>query len=167
MLTCALCCVFLLSAPFIVVVSDAMVSTGLAAVGYSYINIDDCWQVSRDATGRIMADPKAFPSGMAALAEYVHSKGLKFGLYSDAGEFTCQQRPGGLGHETMDAQTYAAWQGMLHCMPWPAQLGRAPLYLPILVAHRSLLLLYRFTCIGLLVSFTCIAIKFSRLPEIR
>lgn len=69
----------------------------------------DCWQVSRDSTGRIVADPVAFPNGMAALADYVHSLGLKFGLYSDAGNYTCQLRPGGLGHEVIDAQTYAEW----------------------------------------------------------
>ena len=69
----------------------------------------DCWQVSRDSTGRIVADPVAFPQGMAALADYVHSLGLKFGLYSDAGNYTCQLRPGGLGHEVIDAQTYAEW----------------------------------------------------------
>eukprot|EP01113_Clastostelium_recurvatum_P034661 TRINITY_DN472_c0_g1_i2.p1 TRINITY_DN472_c0_g1~~TRINITY_DN472_c0_g1_i2.p1 ORF type:complete len:582 (-),score=120.82 TRINITY_DN472_c0_g1_i2:118-1863(-) len=90
--------------------ADAIVATGLAQAGYVYVNLDDCWQTARDATGRIIADPVAFPSGIAALASYVHSKGLKFGLYSDAGERTCDGRPGSLGHEKMDAQTYAEWQ---------------------------------------------------------
>lgn len=89
--------------------ADALVSSGLAAVGYNYLNLDDCWQVARDSNGVIIADPVAFPSGIPALVEYVHSLGLKFGLYSDAGEKTCQGRPGGLGHEVVDANTYAAW----------------------------------------------------------
>jgi alpha-galactosidase len=66
--------------------------------------------VSRNSTGGIVADPDRFPSGIAALAAYVHSLGLKFGLYSDAGEYTCQKRPGGYQHETMDANTYAEWK---------------------------------------------------------
>jgi alpha-galactosidase len=71
--------------------------------------IDDCWQVSRDENGFILADPKQFPSGMKALADYVHSKGLKFGLYSDAGTNTCAGRPGSQGHEYQDALQYARW----------------------------------------------------------
>jgi alpha-galactosidase len=91
-------------------VADAMVSTGLAAAGYEYVNLDDCWQISRDkTTSEIQADPKAFPSGIQSLADYVHNKSLKFGLYSDAGLYTCQKRPGGLYHEEIDAQTYAKW----------------------------------------------------------
>src|SRR5262249_21140253 len=65
--------------------ADAMVSSGMKDAGYQYVVIDDCWQVSRDENGFIIADPQRFPSGMKALADYVHSKGLKFGLYSDAG----------------------------------------------------------------------------------
>eukprot|EP00475_Leptophrys_vorax_P036679 TRINITY_DN623_c0_g1_i1.p2 TRINITY_DN623_c0_g1~~TRINITY_DN623_c0_g1_i1.p2 ORF type:complete len:394 (+),score=119.44 TRINITY_DN623_c0_g1_i1:115-1182(+) len=90
-------------------VADRIVDLGLKDLGYEYVNIDDCWQVSRDSTGKIVEDSTRFPSGMKALADYVHSKGLKFGLYSDAGEYTCQHRPGGLKHETSDAQTYASW----------------------------------------------------------
>jgi len=90
--------------------AEALVTSGLAKLGYNYVNIDDCWQVSRDANGVIVADPQRFPNGIPALAAYVHSLGLKFGLYSDAGEKTCQGRPGGLGHEVIDAQTYAAWK---------------------------------------------------------
>lgn len=90
-------------------IADAMVSTGMKDAGYQYIVIDDCWQVSRDERGRILADPSRFPAGMKALADYVHAKGLKFGLYSDAGAKTCEGRPGSLGYETLDAQQYAAW----------------------------------------------------------
>ncbi len=89
--------------------ADAMVSSGLKDAGYQYIVIDDCWQVRRDANGNIVADPGRFPSGIKALADYVHSKGLKFGIYSDAGSKTCAGRPGGLGHEYQDALTYASW----------------------------------------------------------
>lgn len=90
--------------------TDAMVSSGMQAAGYQYVNIDDCWQVSRDADGTIVADPDRFPSGMKALADYVHSKGLKLGLYTDAGTMTCQKRPGSLNHEVQDARTYASWE---------------------------------------------------------
>jgi len=89
--------------------ADAMVSSGMQAAGYQYVNIDDCWQVSRDASGTIVADPARFPEGMKALADYVHSKGLKLGLYTDAGTGTCEKRPGSLNHEDQDAKTYASW----------------------------------------------------------
>ncbi|CAF5037627.1 unnamed protein product, partial [Rotaria sp. Silwood1] len=61
---------------------DAMVATGLAAAGYQYVNLDDCWQLTRDSQGIIHPDPQAFPSGISALADYVHSRKLKFSLYS-------------------------------------------------------------------------------------
>ena len=89
--------------------ADAMVATGMKDAGYQYIVIDDCWQVRRDDTGKIVADPERFPDGMKALADYVHGKGLKFGLYSDAGTATCQKRPGSKDHEAIDAKTYAEW----------------------------------------------------------
>ncbi|MEJ2187189.1 MAG: glycoside hydrolase family 27 protein, partial [Gemmatimonadota bacterium] len=89
--------------------ADAMVASGMKDAGYEYVVIDDCWQVSRDKDGTLVADPDRFPHGMQALADYVHSKGLKFGLYTDAGEKTCQGRPGTLGHEAKDARTFAAW----------------------------------------------------------
>ena len=89
--------------------ADAMVSSGLQAAGYQYVNIDDCWQDSRDAQGNIVADPARFPSGIKALADYVHGKGLKLGVYTDAGRLTCQKRPGSLDHELQDAKTYASW----------------------------------------------------------
>jgi alpha-galactosidase len=89
--------------------ADAMVSSGMQAAGYQYVNIDDCWQVSRDGSGTIVADPTRFPSGIKALADYVHSKGLKLGIYTDAGTGTCEKRPGSLNHEVQDAKTYASW----------------------------------------------------------
>jgi alpha-galactosidase len=89
--------------------ADGMVASGMKDAGYTYIVIDDCWQVSRDPQGNIVPDPKHFPSGMKALADYVHSKGLKFGLYSDAGTKTCAGRPGSRGYEYQDARQYAAW----------------------------------------------------------
>ncbi|MGC3981491.1 MAG: glycoside hydrolase family 27 protein [Steroidobacteraceae bacterium] len=89
--------------------ADAMVRNGMKAAGYQYVIIDDCWQVSRDAQGNIVPDAERFPSGMKALADYIHRKGLKFGLYSDAGEYTCQRRPGSKGYEVQDAKQYAAW----------------------------------------------------------
>jgi alpha-galactosidase len=89
--------------------ADAMVSTGMKDAGYTYINIDDCWHGDRDSLGFIHPDPKRFPSGMKALADYVHSKGLKLGIYSDAGSQTCGGRPGSRGYEFQDAWTYAQW----------------------------------------------------------
>lgn len=89
--------------------ADAMVESGLKDAGYVYIVIDDCWHGDRDSQGFIQADPKRFPSGMKALVDYVHSKGLKFGIYSDAGNKTCGGRPGSRGHEYQDALTYASW----------------------------------------------------------
>src|SRR5579884_3175324 len=89
--------------------ADAMVSSGMKEAGYQYIVIDDCWQVSRDKDGNIVADAQRFPDGIKAVADYVHSKGLKFGIYSDAGLTTCQHRPGGRGYEYQDARQYAAW----------------------------------------------------------
>ena len=89
--------------------ADALVSTGMRDTGYQYVVIDDCWQVDRDSQGNIVPDSKRFPSGMKALADYIHAKGLKFGLYSDAGTLTCQKRPGSRGYEFQDARQYAAW----------------------------------------------------------
>jgi alpha-galactosidase len=89
--------------------ADQMVSTGMKDAGYTYIVIDDCWHGARDAHGDIQPDPQRFPSGIKALSDYVHSKGLKFGIYSDAGVKTCAGRPGSRGHEFQDAAQYAAW----------------------------------------------------------
>jgi alpha-galactosidase len=89
--------------------ADAMVGSGLRDAGYVYINLDDCWQGKRDADGFIQADPVRFPSGIKALADYVHAKGLKLGIYSDAGALTCAKRPGSQGYEYQDALQYARW----------------------------------------------------------
>lgn len=89
--------------------ADAMVKEGLLDAGYIYLNMDDCWHGQRDADGFIQPDAKRFPSGIKALADYVHSKGLKFGLYSDAGRKTCAGMPGSFGHEYQDAIQYARW----------------------------------------------------------
>lgn len=90
-------------------IADAMSSNGMKDAGYQYVIIDDCWQTDRDAAGNIVADAAKFPSGIKALADYVHSKGLKFGIYTDAGTKTCAGRPGSLGHEYQDAKQYANW----------------------------------------------------------
>ena len=113
--------------------ADAMVASGMKDAGFQYVNIDDCWQGQRDSRGFIQANPKKFPSesssvlfcprqmgfshpesrksssGMKALADYVHSKGLKLGIYSDAGAKTCGGLPASRGHEYQDAQMYAEW----------------------------------------------------------
>jgi alpha-galactosidase len=89
--------------------ADAMVTSGMRDAGYVYLVIDDCWQIDRDAQGNILPDAQRFPSGMKSLADYVHAKGLKFGIYSDAGTLTCQKRPGSRGYEFQDARQYAAW----------------------------------------------------------
>ncbi|XP_054785125.1 alpha-galactosidase-like [Prosopis cineraria] len=91
--------------------ADAMISTGLAALGYQYINLDDCWaELDRDSEGNMVPKASKFPSGIKALADYVHNKGLKLGIYSDAGNQTCsKQMPGSLGHEEQDAKTFASW----------------------------------------------------------
>jgi alpha-galactosidase len=89
--------------------ADELVNSGMRDAGYVYLNLDDCWQTARDADGAIIADPDRFPSGIPALADYVHAKGLKFGLYTCAGTLTCQGRPGSYGYEFQDAQTYADW----------------------------------------------------------
>ena len=90
-------------------IADLMVSTGMKDAGYEYLNIDDCWQVGRDNEGNILVDEKNFPSGIKALADYIHSKGLKFGIYSCAGTLTCAGRPGSRGYQFQDARTYAEW----------------------------------------------------------
>ncbi|KAJ6818479.1 alpha-galactosidase-like [Iris pallida] len=92
--------------------ADAMVSTGLSSLGYHYINLDDCWgEQNRDSQGNLVAKASTFPSGIKALADYVHNKGLKFGIYSDAGTQTCSKTmPGSLGYEDQDAKTFAAWE---------------------------------------------------------
>ena len=92
-------------------VADVMVSSGMKDVGYRYIVLDDGWMtIARDPkTGDLVADPKKFPHGMKALSDYVHSKGLKFGLYNCAGTKTCAGFPGTRGYEYQDARLYASW----------------------------------------------------------
>ena len=89
--------------------ADALVSSGMRDTGYEYIIIDDCWQLGRDPDGIILADPLRFPKGIRVVADYVHARGLKLGIYTDAGYYTCQGRPGSFGHERQDAETYASW----------------------------------------------------------
>ena len=90
-------------------IADVMVSSGMKDAGYEYVNIDDCWHGERDENGFIQAHPQRFPSGIKALADYVHSKGLKLGIYSDAGDKTCGGKPGSNGYEYQDALQYARW----------------------------------------------------------
>lgn len=90
-------------------ITDAIVASGMKEAGYEYIVIDDCWQVGRDKEGNIVVDPKSFPNGMKVLADYIHSKGLKLGIYSCAGSLTCQGRPGSRGYQFQDARQYAKW----------------------------------------------------------
>ncbi|HZZ11487.1 MAG TPA: alpha-galactosidase [Paraburkholderia sp.] len=90
--------------------ADALVSSGLREQGYQYVTVDDCWMApGRDAKGNLVNDPTRFPGGIKALADYVHRKGLKFGLYESPTQGTCQLRAGSYGHETQDASTFAAW----------------------------------------------------------
>lgn len=91
-------------------VADVFVSEGYLAAGYEYIVIDDCWSLKeRDADGNLVADPEKFPSGMKALADYIHDKGLKFGMYSCVGTHTCAGYPGSFEHEFQDAALFAEW----------------------------------------------------------
>ncbi|QWF82820.1 glycoside hydrolase family 27 protein [Amycolatopsis sp. CA-230715] len=98
--------------------ADALVRTGMRDAGYRYVVVDDCWQdFTRGARGELRANPQRFPGGIAALAEYVHRRGLLFGIYSVPGSSTCAMANdgypahgiGSLGHERQDAETFAAW----------------------------------------------------------
>lgn len=89
--------------------ADAIASNGMKDAGYQFVILDDCWQTGRDANGNILADAERFPSGMKALGDYIHSRGLKFGIYTDAGTMTCAKRLGSIGHEYQDAKQYANW----------------------------------------------------------
>ena len=90
--------------------ADIFVTSGLRDAGYRYVNIDDCWSLrERGADGRLVPDPVKFPSGIKGVADYVHGKGLKLGIYGDAGTRTCANYPGSLGREELDAQTWADW----------------------------------------------------------
>jgi len=89
--------------------ADAMVSSGMKAAGYTYILIDDGWVSGRDSHNNLLPDPKKFPHGIKALADYIHSKGLKLGIYSDAAPITCGGFTGSLGFEKQDAASFASW----------------------------------------------------------
>ncbi|MFV8325925.1 glycoside hydrolase family 27 protein [Flavobacterium sp. ZS1P14] len=89
--------------------TDAMVSSGMVKAGYDHLFIDDGWQGGRDNRNNIIADPEKFPSGIKALADYVHSKGLKLGIYSDAAPLTCGLYTASLNFEEQDAKTFASW----------------------------------------------------------
>lgn len=90
--------------------ADKMVETGILNAGYEYLVIDDCWSLKeRDKNGRLVADPAKFPHGIKAVADYIHSKGLKFGMYSCTGTLTCGGYPGSFEHEFTDAATFAVW----------------------------------------------------------
>lgn len=93
-------------------IADIFVEKGLKDAGYEYVNLDDCWALSsRDANGKLVPDPARFPNGIKAVADYIHSKGLKLGIYTSAGTKTCNDAgfPGALGHEYSDAQQFADW----------------------------------------------------------
>ena len=93
--------------------ADGLVSSGLAAAGYKFVNLDDGWCVGRKGAGEgegdMIPDPKLFPNGMKAVADYVHSLNLSFGIYSARGSLTCLGRPGSDGHEEQDAALWASW----------------------------------------------------------
>ena len=89
--------------------ADALISTGLKDAGFEYLVIDDCWLIGRDAEGNMIPDPDRFPNGMKPVGDYIHSKGLKFGIYTDAGTKTCEERPGMRGYEYQDMRTFASW----------------------------------------------------------
>src|SRR2546429_4365441 len=100
------------NADFVRHTADFFVSSGLKAAGYTYVNVDDCWALpARDADGNLVPDPVRFPDGIKAIADYVHDRGLKFGIYTSAGTKTCNKAgfPGGLGHEQTDANLFASW----------------------------------------------------------
>ncbi len=91
-------------------IADAMQQSGLVDAGYVYVNIDDCWQGStRDADGKLQCDKITFPSGIKALSEYVNERGVKLGIYSSNGTYTCEDYPASLRHERIDAETFASW----------------------------------------------------------
>jgi alpha-galactosidase len=91
-------------------IADAMVSSGMRDAGYEYLVIDDAWMAKeRNSKGELVADPEKFPNGMKAVGDYIHSKGLKFGLYECRGYLTCQKLPGSFQHEEQDMRSFAEW----------------------------------------------------------
>jgi len=94
----------------ITTIADRMVNDGYMRVGYKFVIIDDCWMAKeRDSSGRLQPDPDRFSKGMNWLADYMHDRKLKFGLYEDYGQMTCARYPGSIGHAEIDAQTFASW----------------------------------------------------------
>jgi alpha-galactosidase len=92
-------------------IADVLVEEGYREAGYKYLIIDDCWSMKeRDTNGKLVADPEKFPKGMKDVADYVHSKGLKFGMYGDCGVRTCANYPGSFEHEFEDAKQFALWE---------------------------------------------------------
>jgi alpha-galactosidase len=122
-------------------IADAMVSSGMKDSGYQYVNIDDCWgEASRDARGGIVANRSRFPGGMKALADYVHAKGLKLGLYTDVANLTCaKSMPGLSGHENQDCDTFVTWGIDYVKVDWCNSNGAAapPAYTKVRNALRS------------------------------
>jgi alpha-galactosidase len=118
---------------------DQFVALQLPKYGYNYINIDDCWAGSRDEKGFVQADEKTFPSGIKSLADYAHSKGLKFGIYSDSGNYTCAGRPGSLGYEYNDAKSYASWgvDYLKYDNCWSSDAPAKPRYITMAKALRA------------------------------
>src|SRR5699024_5714096 len=98
-----------ISAEVLKEVVDSMVSTGMVEAGYDYLFIDDGWQGGRDNKNNMIADPEKFPKGMKAFVDYVHSKGMKVGIYSDAAKLTCAGYTASLNFENQDAKTFAQW----------------------------------------------------------
>ena len=89
---------------------DQIIEFGLNELGYQYVNLDDCWHLlERDSQGHLVPDPEHFPNGMKPIGDYIHNKGLKFGIYSSAGTMTCAQKAGSLGYEIIDAADWASW----------------------------------------------------------
>lgn len=98
------------SADLVEATADAMVASGMKEAGYTYVNIDDCWLLKqRGAHGELVPDPAKFPHGIQAVADYVHRRGLKLGIYESAGATTCAGYPGSIGHEKADATQFARW----------------------------------------------------------
>lgn len=89
--------------------ADAMVNFGLRDLGYDYVVLDDCWSIGRNESGYLVHDPVKFPNGMKHVADKIHELGMKFGMYSSAGVFTCGRYPGSLGYEQKDADIFASW----------------------------------------------------------
>jgi len=102
-------CTYALKDSTVRLTADAIIELGLDKLGYIYVNLDDCWSEGRDEKGVLYTDPIRFPAGIPPLSSYIHSKGLKFGIYTDRGVLTCAGAPGSYGREKLDAQTFANW----------------------------------------------------------